>query len=162
MAITLTGTTVTWNDGTTNGSTTPTGTIITIDTQKNTRPISTFAIGTYQLCRTSGFPVNNSQGGSATGAWRLNSQTCLNYGGYGTPGATLNGTNTVAPYIVGSSTVTNDYNYIWYSYAGLNPSTSAVGQLTGTWYSRGQLFGRGITAVGTLNHGNFSLMQRVA
>ena len=162
MAITLAGTTVTWNDGTTNGSSSPTQSIITIDTQKNTRPITTFAIGTYQLCRTSGFPVNNSQGGSATGAWYLNSQTCANWGGYGTPGATSVAANSAAPYVVASSTVTNDYNYVWYSYAGINPSTSTVGQCAGTWWGRGQMYGRGITAVGTQNHGNFVLLQRVA
>ena len=162
MAITLAGTTVTWNDGTTNGASSPIQSIITIDTQKNTRPISSFAIGTYQLCRTSGFPVNNSQGGSATGAFYSNSQTCLNWGGYGTPGTTQVQQNTVAPYIVSSSTVTNDYNYLWYSYAGLNPSTSTVVQCAGTWWARGQMYGRGITAVGTLNHGNFVLLQRVA
>lgn len=156
MAVTATTSAITWNDGTTSTSYAYTG-VVAVDTQSNSRPITTFAIGTYQLVRTSGFMQNNTQGGPITGAYLQNST-----GLYLWTSAVLLPAVDGALYVPSTSTVTNDYNYAWYGWAytgtGANPPAGTAA-LVGTWYSRGQMFGRGLVSA---NHGNFCLMQRVA
>ena len=164
MAVTITSTTVTYNDGTTVTTLNPAssmgyGTLSSIDTQSNARPIYTYAIGTFQLVRTSGYLQNNTLGGTRVGLYFLDNS---NLSAYDVNNYTNLGT-ALSLGVVSATTVTNDYNYVWwglaYNYATNNAGNGTIGALVGTWYARGQMFGRGLVSQ---NHGNFCMMQRVA
>ena len=176
MALTVTGTTVTWNDNTTTTLVPGSGIVSSITTSTGTTTLSTFAVGSMHLVRTHGLFKNDTVGGTNSAFYAING-IAMAYG-YNPdviePGV-ARWMNTQAPVLCTSSTVSQDYNSLWYtlSWSG-NPTinapysyvsgttTTTLGSYaicSGTWYSRGQLVGRGLNPI---QAANFALLQRVA
>lgn len=165
MAVTVTGSTITWNDGTTTttASAWPETTVNAITTT-NGSYVGTFAIGSLTLMRTSGGLINFGYGGAFVACMYINNQT-------GAPfyGDVKLADNTIyASYV--TSTFSQDLNNHWYqttvtvngstsTLPTFNQSGTSVTALTGIWVSRGQFFGRGLVAP---KHANFCLMQRIS
>jgi hypothetical protein len=161
MAVTILGTQVNWNDGTTTSTASQSGKISSVDTQSGVF-VSTFAIGTYQLVRTAGFLQYNSYGGQFAGGYYLNTTRVVVM-----QGSFSRGDFSSAPCVVTSSNVPQDYNSHWWYVSNISELSitvptaggGSVAILTGTWRSRGQFIGRGVV---NPRYGNFALMQRVS